>query len=135
MSIETKLGVHPDVESIAIGNEQIQRVSKFLKREAYHLYCAFLDASMISKTNSAIEFEVSIGNFGNKLECDPSQTSATPPAKAVYDGCHYYYLPFENNKPLIFINSQWEDISFRLHSLNILLRKLEHLVCASLIEV
>ncbi len=130
MSLETKLGEHPEVLAEEIGHQQVVRVQKFLRRRKYRLYCAFLDATMISETDDPVEFEVSIGNYGNKLDdgCMP-QPSTTQPTNAVFDGCQYYFLPWTSNKPLVVVNSDWEDVSFRLDTLNILLRKVERLVC------
>ena len=130
VSIETKLGEHPEVLAEEIPHQQVLRVQKFLRRRKYRLYCAFLDGTQISETDDPVEFEVSIGNYGNKLDdgCMP-QPSTTQPTNAVFDGCEYYFLPWTENKPLVVVNSDWEDISFRLDTLNILLRKVERLVC------
>ncbi|KER29905.1 hypothetical protein T265_13290, partial [Opisthorchis viverrini] len=80
--------------------------------------------TMISEeTGSPVEFEVSIGNHGNKL--DESITpcaSTTPPTNPVYDGQAYYYLPWGNDKPCTVVDSQWEDISHRLCAVNMLLK-------------
>lgn len=36
-------------------------------------------------------------------------------------GNHYYYLPWADTKPVVIVTSDWEDISHRLDSVNILL--------------
>ncbi|CAH8549866.1 unnamed protein product [Schistosoma intercalatum] len=80
------------------------------------------------KSDGPIEFEISIGNHGNKL--DESVTpcaSTTPPTNPVSDGLHYYYLPWADDKPCTMVDSQWEDISFRLGAVNLLLRIADHL--------
>lgn len=70
-----------------------------------------------------------IGNYGNKLDLSvPPSSSSTPPTNAVYDGCYYYYLPWGETKPCVCVDSHWEDIGFRLGTLNILLRMCERLV-------
>ncbi|XP_038071057.1 myoferlin-like isoform X3 [Patiria miniata] len=128
MSLETKLGEHPEVQVEEISHQDVLRVQKYLRRRKYVLYACFIDATMVSESDDPVEFEVSIGNYGNKLDenCAP-QASTTQPTNAVYDGCEYYFLPWVENKPLVVINSDWEDVSFRLDTLNLLLRKVERL--------
>lgn len=43
-------------------------------------------------------------------------------------GCHYYYLPWGNVKPVVVLSSEWEDISPRIETLNMLLSITERLV-------
>ncbi len=40
--------------------------------------------------------------------------SMTYPASPLFDGEAYYYLAFENKKPVLQLTSEWEDIDFRL---------------------
>lgn len=129
LSIESKLGEHPETSMEPISEEDLLRVSKYLRRRKFRLYCAMLDALMVSETDDPVEFEVSIGNYGNKLDdgCIP-QPSATQPTNAVHDGCQYHFLPWGENKPLLIINSDWEDITWRLESLNILFSRIRRLV-------
>ena len=76
---------------------------------------------MISAVDGPVEFEVSIGNYGNKLdESLVAGVSTTQPTNAVFDGCHYYYLPWSNNKPCLSIDCHWEDVLFRLERMNLL---------------
>jgi len=76
---------------------------------------------MISSIDGPVEFEVSIGNYGNKLdELLVAGVSTTQPTNAVFDGCHYYYLPWSNNKPCLSIDCHWEDVIFRLERMNLL---------------
>ncbi|XP_072177496.1 myoferlin-like [Diadema setosum] len=128
VKIETKLGEHPEQTLVEIPNAEVQRIGKFLRRRKYRLYCALLDATMVSESDDPVEFEVSIGNYGNKLDDSVApQPSTTQPTNAVYDGCNYYFLPWSDNKPLLIVNSDWEDCSFRLDTLNMILRKVERL--------
>lgn len=88
-----------------------------------------MGASMISKVDSAVEFEVSLGNYGNKLdESLPPSACTSQPTNAVFDGSYYYFLPWAERKPCVVIDSHWEDISFRLEALNLLIGITDRLV-------
>ena len=84
---------------------------------------------MLCEDDDPVEFEISIGNYGNKLdESVPPQPSTTQPTNPVYDGAAYYFLPWQDKKPCLSVNCQWEDISFRLDALNFLLKVGDRLV-------
>lgn len=86
---------------------------------------------MIHPIDTPIEFEVSIGNYGNKLDNNtPAQSSTTPPSNPLYDGKNYHYLPWYGKKPCVVVDSQWEDCLYRIISMNILLNVADKLVCA-----
>ena len=78
--------------------------------------------SMLKEANRPLQIEVSMGNFGNKIENSllPSPSS-THPCNPLFDGCKYYYLPWGNSTPLVTVHCQWEDISHRLYASNALL--------------
>ena len=62
---------------------------------------------MISEIDAPVEFEVSIGNYGNKLDEQlPPSVSTTQPTNAVFDGCHYYFLPWGDSKPCVTVDCQ-----------------------------
>jgi hypothetical protein len=104
-------------------------VQKFKRRRKFYLHSAFLNASMISAIDAPVEFEVSIGNYGNKLDENlPPCVSTTPPTFAVFDGHYYYYLPWGNDKPSVNVDCHWEDVLFRLETINLLLGNAERLV-------
>lgn len=52
-------------------------------------------------------------------------------ANRVLPGCHYYYLPWGNVKPVVVLSSYWEDISHRVEAQNQLLRVADRLVSGS----
>ena len=101
----------------------------YLRRRKYKLYGAFFSATMIHPIDTPIEFEVSMGNYGNKLDNNaPVQSSTTPPSNLLYDGKAYHYLPWFEQKPCVVVDSQWEDCSYRIISMNILLNVADKLV-------
>ena len=70
-----------------------------------------------------------VGNYGNQLDVSvPPSASSTSPTNAIFDGCYYYFLPWNDIKPCCNVDSHWEDIAFRLEPLNILSRMCEQLV-------
>lgn len=124
------LGNFPETKHEEIKIVDQKRVLPFLRRRRYKLFAAFFSATMVHPVDAAMEFEVSIGNYGNKLDENvPAQSSTTPPTNPVSDGNQYYFLPWMDQKPCVVVDSQWEDCSYRIESLNILLFTAEQLVC------
>ncbi|XP_019902368.2 myoferlin isoform X3 [Esox lucius] len=122
IELSTKLEGKADKAIDTIPNDDILVVQKYQRRRKYCLCAVFYSANMIQEPGEPIQFEVSIGNYGNKLDstCKPL-ASTTQYSCAVFDGNHYYFLPWANTKPVVVIPSFWEDISHRLDAVNIIL--------------
>ncbi|XP_046305761.1 myoferlin isoform X2 [Marmota monax] len=112
----------PDKKLEPISNDDLLVVEKYQRRRKYSLSAVFHSATMLQDVGEAIQFEVSIGNYGNKFDmtCKPL-ASTTQYSRAVFDGNYYYYLPWARTKPVVTLTSYWEDISHRLDAVNTLL--------------
>ncbi|XP_035461979.2 myoferlin isoform X1 [Scophthalmus maximus] len=126
LSTELDGKIEQNVDDIC--NDDILVAQKYQRRRKYSLCAVFHSACMLKEPGEPIQFEVSIGNYGNKLDstCKPL-ASTTQYSFAVFDGNHYYYLPWANTKPVVILTSYWEDISHRLDSVNVLLSVAERL--------
>ncbi|XP_059756689.1 myoferlin isoform X2 [Balaenoptera ricei] len=118
----------PDKKLEPISNDDLLVVEKYQRRRKYSLSAVFHSATMLQDVGEAIQFEVSIGNYGNKFDttCKPL-ASSTQYSRAVFDGNYYYYLPWAHTKPVVTLTSYWEDISHRLDVVNTLLVMAERL--------
>ncbi|XP_054622805.1 myoferlin-like isoform X2 [Dunckerocampus dactyliophorus] len=128
VEMSTKLEGKVDKAVDSITSDDILVTQKYQRRRKYCLCAVFHSASMIQEPGEPIQFEVSIGNYGNKLDttCKPL-ASTTQYSCAVFDGNHYYYLPWAGTKPVVVVTSFWEDISHRMDTINIILYISHHL--------
>ncbi|CAN2388306.1 Dysferlin [Pristimantis euphronides] len=95
LELETKLVEHAEQKVEDISSDDILRVEKYLRRRKYCLFAAFYSATMLQDVDDAIQFEVSIGNYGNKFDttCLPL-ASTTQYSRAVFDGNRRYYSSY-----------------------------------------
>ncbi|XP_061769069.1 dysferlin isoform X1 [Nerophis ophidion] len=128
LELTTKLVDKPEPKTEDIVSDNLLVAEKFLRKRKYCLFVAFYSATLLQDVDDAIQFEVSIGNYGNKFDysCLPL-ASTTQFSRAVFDGCQYYYLPWGNVKPVVVLSSAWEDIAPRIEALNMLLAILHRL--------
>uniref|UniRef100_A0A7N6AWG0 C2 domain-containing protein n=1 Tax=Anabas testudineus TaxID=64144 RepID=A0A7N6AWG0_ANATE len=122
VELSTELDGKIDKNVDNISSDDILVVQKYQRRRKYSMCAVFHSACMLQEPGEPIQFEVSIGNYGNKLDstCKPL-ASTTQYSFAVFDGNHYYYLPWADTKPVVIVTSYWEDISHRLDTVNVLL--------------
>ncbi|XP_008293916.1 dysferlin isoform X2 [Stegastes partitus] len=128
LELTTKLVDKPEQRTEDVPSDDLLVVEKFLRKRKFSLFVAFYSATLLQDVDDAIQFEVSIGNYGNKFDytCLPL-ASTTQFSRAVFDGCHYYYLPWGNVKPVVVLSSEWEDIKPRIEALNMLLAVIDRL--------
>ena len=101
----------------------------FEKRKSLTLGCKwsrskYLIASLISCVIVTTNFlQVSCGEFGNanskSVDRTNSNTQATQP---LFDSTRYYYLNWDAAAPAALVVCEWEDVIFRLETLNLLQR-------------
>ncbi|XP_058480141.1 dysferlin isoform X2 [Solea solea] len=122
LELNTKLADKPEQRTEDVPSDDLLVVEKFLRKRKFSLFVEFYSATLLQDVDDAIQFEVSIGNYGNKFDytCLPL-ASTTQFSRAVFDGCHYYYLPWGNVKPVVVLSSEWEDVTPRIEALNMLL--------------
>ena len=107
VEVSMSLGRLPGTKTEDIKSFDLNKLTPFLRRRKYKLFGAFFSATMIHPNDQPVEFEISIGNYGNKLdENSPAQSSTTPTSNPVYDGTQYYYLPWLDNKPVIQVHRE-----------------------------
>uniref|UniRef100_A0A8C2BAL1 Myoferlin like n=1 Tax=Cyprinus carpio TaxID=7962 RepID=A0A8C2BAL1_CYPCA len=122
IELSTQLDDKTDKKVEDISNDDNLVAQKYQRRRKYSLCAVFHSSCMLQEPGEPIQFEVSIGNYGNKLDstCKPL-ASTTQYSCAVFDGNHYYYLPWADSKPVVILTSFWEDISHRMDAVNIIL--------------
>ncbi|XP_041427025.1 myoferlin-like [Xenopus laevis] len=113
-----------------ISKQDVLAVEKYQFKQKYSLCAVFHSATMLQDASEAVQFEVSIGNYGNKFDSTckalPSTTQYRQP---LFDGNFYYYIPWYASKPVVALTSYWEDISHRLDAVNIFTALTDRLQC------
>ncbi|XP_076320149.1 otoferlin-like isoform X2 [Tachypleus tridentatus] len=124
------------------------------RNEEFFLYGCLLEACMIERKigEKPIYFEVSVGNAGNVLEgqrwgsqnqdtdsesdsdsgpesvqSDLACQSTTSPVRPLSGDRQYYYLPYGDDKPCMWVRSVWQDQRRRLYNSNIISKIAEKL--------
>ncbi|XP_034158677.2 myoferlin [Pangasianodon hypophthalmus] len=122
IELSTRLDDKIDKKVDDLNNDDVLVAQKYQRKRKYSLCAVFHSACMLQEPGEPIQFEVSIGNYGNKMDstCKPL-ASTTQYSCAVFDGNRYYYLPWADTKPVVILTSFWEDISHRLDSVNVIL--------------
>ena len=122
LQLNTELGKYPSKTREDIPAVEHRSILKTQRRYKHRLFVAFFHATQVKPHSNGVEFEVSIGSYGYREDPNaPSSSSITQDTKPVSDSGHYYFLPWDDKKPCCVIPCQWEDNTYRIESLNILL--------------
>ncbi|XP_076068132.1 otoferlin-like isoform X2 [Oratosquilla oratoria] len=124
------------------------------KNEEFILFASIHEATMIERrvADKPVFFELSMGNAGNSLDGSSSNRpssdeeseeesegpdsvasetsmwqSTTPPMKPMTNDRIYYFLPYWDDKPCLYVRSSWQDHRRRLYNSNIIHRIAEKL--------
>ncbi|XP_069175829.1 otoferlin isoform X3 [Procambarus clarkii] len=118
--------------------------SNYGKSEEFLLFTSVHEATMIEKrvSDKPVTFELSIGNAGNSIDsCSSARPSSddesdgdsgpesiiaetsmwqstTPPAKPMTNDKTYYFLPFWDDKPCLYVRAFFQDHRRRLYNSN-----------------
>ena len=104
VGVEMSLGTLPNTRNEDISSNDLERFAPFLRRRKYKLFGVLFSATRVYPGNHPVQFELSIGNYGNKQDDNsPTQSSTTSPSNPIYDGNKYYYLPWEGRKPVLLV--------------------------------
>ncbi|XP_045139771.1 fer-1-like protein 5 [Echinops telfairi] len=120
LELITHVGPYQDFK-IKNLSQDVVITQKQQNRQKYGLCVIFLSCAMMPDFKDLIQFEVSMGHYGNKTDLSYKPlVSTTQFSPVIYDGSIYHYVPWYNNKPVVALTSYWEDVSFRLNCLNLL---------------
>ncbi|XP_040309841.1 fer-1-like protein 5 isoform X1 [Herpailurus yagouaroundi] len=119
LELFTNLSPHQDVKKDL--SSEVTNIEKHHNRQKYGLCVIFLSCTMMPNFKDLIQFEVSIGHYGNKTDLSYKPlVSTTQYSPVIYDGNIYHYVPWYNTKPVVAVTSYWEDVSSRMNCLNLL---------------
>uniref|UniRef100_UPI00398F19C0 myoferlin-like n=1 Tax=Pristiophorus japonicus TaxID=55135 RepID=UPI00398F19C0 len=124
----TRLEDHRGKNIEDLHSEECISVQRYLHRRKYSLCAVFYSATQLQNVKEPVQFEVSVGNYGNKFDKSCKlHASSTQYSQAMFDGNYYYFLPWCDTKPVTAVTSYWENIDHRLDRLNILLKIIDKL--------
>ncbi|XP_064428635.1 fer-1-like protein 5 [Mirounga angustirostris] len=120
LELFTHVSSHQDFKRKDLSSE-VTSIERHHHRQKYGLCVIFLSCTMMPNFKDLIQFEVSIGHYGNKMDLNYKPlVSTTQYSPVIYDGNIYHYVPWYNTKPVVAVTSHWEDVSFRMNCLNLL---------------
>ncbi|TSL34631.1 Dysferlin [Bagarius yarrelli] len=114
LELTTKLCERAEQKLEDIHPDDLLVVEKFMRKRKYSLFAAFYSATLLQDVDDAIQFEVSIGNYGNKFDytCLPL-ASTTQFSRAVFDDesqrlltCYWSQRANESNLKLVQLELQ-----------------------------
>ncbi|XP_046390175.1 otoferlin-like isoform X2 [Ischnura elegans] len=154
LAIRTEISDSIDVAPSEVEMEPTFPISEstYAKNEEFFLFTSILEASMIDKKlgDKPIYFEISIGNAGNTIDghneslhesesggendnLDSVSThavswqSTTSPCKPMTHDRVYYFLPYWDDKPCMYVRSVWPDYRRRMYNSNIIAKIVDKL--------
>lgn len=116
IEITSQPGGYPPEPRLDLPEHELDRLAVFQRRRGYKLRVELIDLNMISSKvrGGPIEVEVSMGNYGNCHETEVAPgSSMTLPHQAVSDGSNYWYISWEDKKPVLELDTEWEDVEYR----------------------
>nr|XP_020021559.1 fer-1-like protein 5 [Castor canadensis] len=120
LELITHIKSHQDI-TIKDLSQEVTSIEKQQNRLKYGLCVVFLSCTMMPNFKDLIQFEVSMGHYGNKMDLNYKPlVSSTQYSPVIYDGNIYHYVPWYNTKPVVAVTSNWEDVGFRMNCLNLL---------------
>ncbi|XP_069849711.1 fer-1-like protein 5 [Dipodomys merriami] len=120
LELTTQVTSHQDT-TIKDLSQEVVRIEKQQSRQKYGLCVVFLSCTTMPNFKSLIQFEVSMGHYGNKMDLNYKPlVSTTQYSPVIYDGNKYHYVPWYNTKPVVAVTSFWEDVTFRMNYINCL---------------
>ncbi|XP_024427595.2 fer-1-like protein 5 [Desmodus rotundus] len=120
LELVTHIKSHQDTRMKDL-SQDVTSVERQQNRQKYGLCVIFLSCTMMPNFKDLIQFEVSIGHYGNKMDLNYKPLiSTTQYSPVIYDGNIYHYVPWYNTMPVVAVTSYWEDVSFRMNCLNLL---------------
>jgi dysferlin len=130
IEISTSLDGMPKEKKEMMSLSEIRKLQPFQRRQRYVLFAVFMSASMLYADRSdQISFEISIGNYGYSGDKTVvAQSSTTQSACPKYDGRNYSYMPWGHRKPLVLLESFWENCQYRIESMNLFINITDRLV-------
>ncbi|KAM4867839.1 fer-1-like protein 5 [Thomomys bottae] len=118
LELITQVKYHQDT-TIKDLSQEVVKIEKQQNRQKYGLCVVFLSCTMMPNFKDLIQFEISMGHYGNKMDLNYKPlVSTTQYSPVIYDGNKYHYVPWYNTKPVVAVTSYWEDVTFRLNCLN-----------------
>ncbi|EDV23443.1 uncharacterized protein TRIADDRAFT_27805, partial [Trichoplax adhaerens] len=146
-----KVSSIPALPKVVINNTLLGKQERFL------LFALLSECSMINKkySDKPVELELTMGNYGNEIDFNASDDAHTvvstaeehhgsehilyhhatthPMLPDSFDDT-YFFIPWENTKPCLYIQSKWLAHLYRIYLAN-MIDKIRHSLLCGLVEI